>query len=141
MARPKANGPYTPLAVSYYRDDAILEAGEKAELMYVRGLAYCGEAQSDGFITDRQMVSIVGLGMRDAAKRADVLVRVGLWERVAGGYVVRSWLKWNRSTEEIGRRLKADRERKQNRADEDSARNPVGNSAESVPHVTSLHGT
>lgn len=114
MARPKSLGSYAPLSATYYRDDAVLEAGEKAELLYVRGLSFCAEAVSDGFISDRQVVAAVGIGMRDANKRAERLVQVGLWERVDGGYVVRSWLKWNKSAEEIGRAQRKDRERKAN---------------------------
>jgi hypothetical protein len=39
--------------------------------------------------------------MFDATDRADRLVNVGLWERVDGGYQIRSWLGWNRSRAEI----------------------------------------
>jgi hypothetical protein len=112
VARPKSLGSYAPLSATYYRDDAILEAGEKAELLYVRGLSFCSEAMSDGFISERQVVAVVGAGMRDTQSRAQTLVDVGLWERVDGGYVVRSWLKWNKSAEEIGRARKQDRDRK-----------------------------
>lgn len=112
MPRPKTLGPYAPLSSSYYRDDAILDAGEKAELLYCRGLAFCADASSDGFISDRQVTAVVGVGMRDATARARRLVDVGLWQRVDGGYVVRSWLKWNKSAEEIGRARKLDRDRK-----------------------------
>jgi hypothetical protein len=76
--------------------------------------------------------------MRDAVKRADRLVEVGLWEAADGGYVCRSWLKWNRSTDELNQHKKRDRERKAARKVDgappepptpfraDSARNPVG---------------
>ena len=112
MARPKSLGPYAPLSASYYRDDAILEAGEKAEVLYVRGLAFCSDAMSDGFISDRQVTAVLGVGMRDAMRRAQTLVDVELWQRVDGGFVIRGWLKWNKSAEEIGRARKQDRERK-----------------------------
>lgn len=112
MARPKNLGPYAPLSATYYNDDAVLEAGEKAEVLWTRGLAFLSSSNSDGFITDRQVTAVIGIGMRDAPKRAATLVRVGLWERVDGGYHVRSWLKWNRSAEELGRARKQDRDRK-----------------------------
>jgi hypothetical protein len=112
MPRPKSLGPYAPLSASYYRDDAILEAEERAELLYVRGLAFCSDAMSDGFISDRQVAHVVGAGMKDVKTRAAKLVQVGLWESVDGGYMVRSWLKWNRSAEDIGRARKQDRDRK-----------------------------
>lgn len=112
MPRPKKLGQYAPLSAGYYRDDAILEAGEKAEILYVRGLAYCSESMSDGYISDRQVVAVIGIGMRDAMARAARLVDVGAWERTDGGFVVRAWLKWNASAEEIGRQRKRDRDRK-----------------------------
>jgi hypothetical protein len=112
MSRPKSLGAYAPLSAAYYKDDSLAEAGEAAELLYVRGLAFCAEMVSDGFITDLQVVRFVGVGMKDATKRAKRLVDVTLWDRVEGGYVVTSWLKWNRTSEEIGRAKQRDRERK-----------------------------
>ena len=40
MARPKRLGPYAPLSANYYADDAMLEAGERAELAAVDGLVH-----------------------------------------------------------------------------------------------------
>jgi hypothetical protein len=112
MARPKNLGPYAPLSATYYRDDAILEAGEKAEVLFTRGLAFCADSNSDGFITERQLTMVVGVGMRDTLRRASTLVTVGLWERHDGGYQIRGWLKWNKSAEDLGRARRQDRERK-----------------------------
>ena len=112
MARPKSLGAYAPLSATYSDDDAILEVGERAELLFVRALAFCSASQSDGFITDRQLSAKVGAGLPGVPARARALVDAGLWERVEGGYVVRSWLKWNKSAEQIGRARKQDRERK-----------------------------
>lgn len=116
--RVKRNGSYAPLSAHYYKDDAIDEAGEAAELLYVRGLAFCADVLSDGFISDRQLVRFVGVGMFDAKERADRLVEVGLWDRGDGGYLVRSWLDWNRSRAEITDFQKSDAARKRgNRKD------------------------
>lgn len=105
-------GPYAPLSATYSLDDAIIEAGEEAELLYVRGLAFCAASESDGFITKAQLKRFVGAGMDNVMERAARLVEVGLWEEDGGGYVVRAWLKWNASTEELGRARRKDRERK-----------------------------
>lgn len=105
-------GPYAPLSATYATDDAIIEAEEKAELLYVRGLAFCAASESDGFITRAQLRRFVGAGMDDVMDRAARLVEVGLWEEEGGGFVVRAWLKWNASTEELGRARRKDRERK-----------------------------
>jgi hypothetical protein len=106
------NGPYAPLSATYYQDDDIAEAGEAAELLYLRGLAFCAGRPSDGFMSDSQVVRFVAIGLTDVQQRADRLVDVGLWERVDGGYVIRAWLKWNKSAEELGQYRAQDRDRK-----------------------------
>lgn len=112
--RIRRNGSYAPLSAHYYKDDAIAKAGERAELLYVRGLAFCADILKDGFITDTQLGRYPGVGMRDADRRAAELVRVGLWERddERGGYVVRNWCKWNQSSEEIREKQRKDADRK-----------------------------
>lgn len=128
-------GQYAPLAVRYYDDDDVVDAGEAAELLFVRGLAFCAGRTSDGYISDQQVVRSVGVGMPDAMQRAEVLVRVGLWERVVGGFQVRSWLKWNKSAEELGKYRSRDRERKAEKARirAESDRNPDGVRSGSEP--------
>jgi hypothetical protein len=111
-----------PLSAHYYKDDAIASAGEKAELLYVRGLAFCADVLSDGFITDSQLIRFVGVGMRDAKVRAEALCKAGLWQRVSteglwddgqgSGYMVLNWTKWNRTKKEIDQKLMEDAERK-----------------------------
>ncbi len=119
-AQVRRRGAYAPLAANYYSDDDIMEAGEEAELLYVRGLAFCAaHPAADGYITDKQVVRVVAPGMPDLAERVQALVLVGLWERLPGGYNVRSWLKWNKSAEELGRFKARDRDRKA-RSSEDS---------------------
>lgn len=128
MGRPKSKGAYVPLAAQYYMDDAILEAGPDAELLFVRMLSFLAAVPSDGFITDRQL-TIVGAGLRAPVRRLDSLLNVGLIEQVSGGFLVRSWLKWNRSADEVGKLLAKDRERKSRKDGEDapnSERNPSG---------------
>lgn len=128
MGRTPSKGPYVPLAAHYYLDDAILEAGADAELLFVRTLSFLAAIPTDGYVTDRQLATVVGLGLRALPKRIERLVEVGLFEKVSGGFVVRSWTKWNRTAEEIGRARANDRERKARKVGEDapnSARNPA----------------
>lgn len=112
--RIRRNGSYAPLSAHYYKDDAIAAAGERAELLYVRGLAFCADVLKNGFISDTQLSRFVGVGMRDADRRACALVQNGLWSRddERGGYVVRSWEKWNQSLDEIQAKQRADAARK-----------------------------
>lgn len=109
----RRRGSYAPLSAHYYKDDAIAAAGEKAELLYVRGLAFCADVLSDGVITPSQLVRFPGAGMRDAVKRAETLCKEGLWEKLPDGrYRVTTWLEWNRSRDEIREGLRKDSDRK-----------------------------
>lgn len=107
----KRLGPWAKLSATYYRDDAIMAAGEAAEVLFVRSLAFCAETPSNGYITERQ-VKLIGVGLRNLDARMTALAREGIWQKVDGGYVVRSWLKWNTSAEDAGMTRKNDRERK-----------------------------
>jgi hypothetical protein len=129
VGRPKSNGVYAKLSATYYDDDAILEAGPHAELLWVRYLAFTALLPTDGYVTDRQMKVRVGRGLRDVPGRLRSLVEVGLLVAVDDGYVSRSWQKWNRSADDIGRYLAKDRERKARKhggEGPNSARNGTG---------------
>lgn len=142
----RRNGSFAPLSAQAYKDDALMEAGEAAELLFYRGLSFGADVLRDGFMSESQLVRVVGHGMKDALKRADRLVTVGLWRREEGGYLVKSWLKWNRSRAEIEELQTKDTGRKGGRPstpngdtpppDEGSERNPNGIQSESEPANT-----
>jgi len=116
----KRPGAYVALAANYADDEAIMEAGEYAELLYVRILAFCGRTpKTEGWISDKQIRTRLGLelipevGPETAPEsRAKRLAEVGLLVREGNGYRVKSWLRWNRSWEEILRTRSQDRDRK-----------------------------
>ena len=140
MARPKSKGAYAPLAAQYYLDDAILEVGPDAELLYVRCLSFLASVSTDGFLTERQM-KVVGAGLRNVPKRINSLLGVGLLEASPGGFVARSWLKWNKSAAQTDRHLRNDRERKARKDEgngDNSARNPHGFQTDSSPQCSSV---
>lgn len=112
--RVRRNGSYAPLSAHYYKDDDLALAGERAELLYLRGLAFSADILQDGFISDVQLTRYPGVGMTDAPKRAAKLVEVGLWLRDDDrrGYWVKAWGKWNQSLEEIRAKQQADAQRK-----------------------------
>lgn len=115
----KRNGSYAPLSANYYDDDAVIAAGERAEVLFTRGLAFCARNLNDGLITDLQLARI-GVGLTGVKTRAKRLVDAGLWERIEGdlldtegtGYRVRSWGKWNLTKAEIQAKQRADADRK-----------------------------
>jgi hypothetical protein len=113
----KRNGSYAPLSANYYDDDAIIAAGERAEVLFTRGLAFCARTLNDGFISDLQLTTF---RLSSVKSRAARLVEVGVWERVepglfgndGAGYRVVRWPKWNLTRAEIEAKQKKDAERK-----------------------------
>ena len=134
-------GSFAPLSANAYKDDALAAAGQAAELLFYRGLSFAADVIEDGFITDSQLSRLLGWDMRDVRKRADRLVEVGLWTRGEGGYWIRSWLKWNRSKDEIQSLRRIDAGRKGSKSQtpngdsdppgSESERNPNGIQSES----------
>lgn len=132
----RRRGSFAPLSAHAYKDDALAEAGEAAELLYYRALSFAADVLRDGLVTDSQLIRLVAHGMKDARKRADRLVSVGLWVREDSGYRIRSWLKWNRSVDEIEALQRKDAGRKdipppdpdgdEPTPDSESERNPNG---------------
>lgn len=129
-------GYWTPLSGQYFHDDRIAEAGPDAELLFVRGLAYCAQTLSDGFMSDQQVRRLVSVGLENVSDLCKRLVDVGLWDRDDDrqGYVVRQWLKWNRSREEIERYRGRDAARKR------AGRSPDGLRAESDRSPDGIRG-
>jgi hypothetical protein len=105
----RRNGSFAPLSAHYYDDDAVIAAGEKAEVLFTRGLAFAARKPVDGFISDLQLTTFRLPGVAGRARR---LVEVGLWERVDGGYRIVAWLKHNASREEIEEKQRKDAARK-----------------------------
>jgi hypothetical protein len=113
----RRNGSFAPLSAHYYDDDAVIAAGEKAEVLFTRGLAFAARKPADGFISDLQLTTFRLPGVAARAKR---LVAVGLWERAEDdllgtgtGYRIVAWLKHNQSRAEIEGKQRADAERKE----------------------------
>ena len=112
MARPKSKGAYVPLAAQYYMDDAVLGLSPMAELLFVRILSFLASVPTDGFVTEKQLRSVTAIGLRNVTHLVTELTEAGLITAQHGGFVARSWHKWNRSVDEVGRMLAKDRERK-----------------------------
>lgn len=134
-------GVYVALSANYADDEKIMEAGEDAELMYVRMLAYAARTPlTEGWISDRVIQSRLGILPRvsgngagtepgtDAGSRAERLREVGLIERDGDGYRIKSWLRWNKSAEEMGRERARDSNRKKHLTSENDG-NDAGNDA------------
>lgn len=112
----RRNGSFAPLSANYYDDDAIIAAGEQAEVLFLRGLAFAARKPADGYISDLQLTTF---RLSRVKARADRLCEVGLWERVedglfgsCAGYRIVAWLKHNASRAEIEAKQRKDADRK-----------------------------
>lgn len=89
-------------------DDALWRHRKIAEIdpdkalaavgLWVLGLSWVGEHLTDGYLTDRALVQAAGA---EADAIAGELVRVGLWERVEGGYLYHDFLDYNPSQDQV----------------------------------------
>jgi hypothetical protein len=77
---------------NYPLDVKIQAVGERGEVLFFRGMAYCAGANSDGFIPETQLVMF---GLPRVSSRVSSLVRTGLWDvdnqDGIPGYRVRNW--------------------------------------------------
>lgn len=94
---------------AYYIDGALLRAGEQAEVLFCRGIAYCGGVESGGVIDKTVLPMIVPT---KAKERAEALVREGLWLDEGAHYRIRTWDKWQDEHDIAAEKRKRERERK-----------------------------
>lgn len=112
---------WVKLSTSYDTDDAIMRAGEAAEVLFTRALAYCGREETGGFIPDGMPERICP---KRAKSRVAALIREQLWARddARCGWQIRSWDVWQSELDILAARRRSERERKrrerQKRADE-----------------------
>lgn len=86
--------PWVRVDASLARNHKVLalmgeRGGDHALCVYIFGLGHCGEQGSSGFIP------AVALGViHGRARDAELLVQVGLWHEVAGGYEVNDFAEY-----------------------------------------------
>jgi hypothetical protein len=130
------------LYARYPHDGAINAAGEQAELLFIRSMAYCAELDTKGFVPTYQLPRF---GLSNAKRRASSLVEQELWTVVDGGWLLTNWEKLQAEVTSIEKRRNADRlrksaQRKGRKSADRSAETSTGQSAES-PHAPSLLST
>lgn len=89
---------HVQLDVDYADNAKMIEAGEMAELLYVRALCLAKKLLTDGLIAD---VHLPRMCLPNVEERATALVRVGLWRRVPGGYRIVGWLERNPTAKQV----------------------------------------
>lgn len=113
---------WVKLPTDYPNRDAMLRAGEAAEILYTRALAHCGRIENDGFVPREMLARLTPL--RGSA-RARSLVREGIWEIVPGGWRFTSdW--WEQITrEQLATKRRGARERQSRHRQTKGPRNGV----------------
>lgn len=91
------------LQASYITDNKIVAIDDqRAELLYIRGLTFCKQNLTDGFIHKRLIATFAPFTDDVLPKElAAELVRVGLWRAVEDGWVVEAWLDWNPHSSDV----------------------------------------
>lgn len=97
------------LSSTYYLDPAVEGLSGNAERLFTRALAYCGNAETSGYVS---AAAIKKLGLPSPARLAKELVAARIWvERTGGGWDFRSWGAWNSKGDLLLDRRRSDRER------------------------------
>ncbi len=97
------------LGTAYYLDRAVLRAGEAAEVLFLRCIAYSGAEESRGLVP-RYVLPM--LTPTKTKARTDALLREGLLLDAGDDVQIRSWERWQESLDTEADRRRKDRERK-----------------------------
>jgi len=96
------------LSSTYYLDPRVMALSPDAERLFVRSIAYCGVAETRGFVPDRALKT---LGISAVFRRKSELVSSALWVPVEGGIRLAGWENWNQSGDDLLKRRESDRQR------------------------------
>jgi hypothetical protein len=109
---------WVKLSSTYYLDPDVMGWDDAAEVLFTRGLAYVGNAQTSGRIPPGapRMLSRAA----DVAPVVAQLVASGQWvEQEDGGWLIARWDEYQEELEKLIGRRKADAERKRRQRDRD----------------------
>jgi len=93
-------GEFVPCDVNLANDPDIMRAGALAELLFRRANEHAKRNDRDGLIYDVELPIVCHGIPGKPCTHAAALVREGLWEERPGGWLIRSFLKWNLSQSE-----------------------------------------
>jgi hypothetical protein len=100
---------YVPLDVAFFDDARMVEAGEKAQYLYLNMLTKAKGVDSDGVLTKAQVARLAVPGWQS---RLRALEAVGAVTITGDQVQIVSWLRWNESADARRQRLEEDRRRK-----------------------------
>ena len=84
---------------NYFTNIKVIEAGEEAADLNLRGMAYCSANQTDGKIPHAAVDLLTR--KRDVSHLIDALLDVGLWKKTAKFYVIHDYLEHQSSRAQI----------------------------------------
>jgi hypothetical protein len=97
------------LGTGYYRDPALVRAGEAAEVLFLRCLAYSGEQESRGRIPKN---AIPMLTPSRTQLRLKALIQEDLLVEDGNDVLIRSWEEWQEALDSESERRRKAREKK-----------------------------
>lgn len=112
---------YARLDNHFDQHPKIVAAGWKGGWLFTTGICYASRMLTDGFIPTGMVPRLVA-GMPGWKKAAAMLVQLGLWQEVEGGYRIHDYLDYQEARADVERKRKYDRERK---ATDDDAKTTV----------------
>lgn len=120
------------LSTSYYHDGAVLRAGEAAEVLFLRCIAYSGAQETRGRVPKRVLPM---LSPTRTSARLKALLAEDLLVDDGQDVLIRSWDRWQEALDSESERRRKDRERK--RADREAAKSEDTSvdSSEDIPRT------
>lgn len=86
----------------FFRHPKVLAAGRDARDLYLVGLCYCAQGLTDGFIPSAALRVLGAEAEIDQAQvGAEMLVGVGLWEVVEGGFAIHDYHEYQPTKEKV----------------------------------------
>lgn len=102
---------WVKLASTYYDDPAVAQLTDAAEIMFLRSLAYCGRAETGGFVPTPVLPQLCRRNGKRAGQAVQELLDAGLWQPSPTGWQVTKWDAWQRELEDIKHLRELARER------------------------------
>jgi len=91
---------YIKLSVRYRVDFTMTSTSALAELLFIRGLAYCGLNGTEGCIPTGELPALAA-GLRRPQALAAELVAGDYWHTMPNGWGIRQWSKWQHEYDAI----------------------------------------
>jgi len=98
---PEAPRPWAKLDLGFYDDPRLVAAGERAELLFLRSMAWSRRNLTDGWLPEGMADRL----MPGGAEEAERLVASGAMERdQRGGFLLVAFLRWQDSAADVEQR-------------------------------------